>query len=140
MLGYIKPDQEELKLREAREYRAYYCALCSRLQREFGLLFRMILSNDCTFLLICLNALADTERLAERSFRCPGKPFRRKRIRIDPDALHFAACMNYYLFLKKLADGVRDSSSRLKRSILRAAVRIFQSWKRWNENRRPSMI
>lgn len=131
MLGYIKPNKNELKVKEVREYQTYYCALCHALQKEFGFLYRLILSNDCTFLLLCLNALSEEAQLSEVTYRCPGKPFRRQTIQIDAEALHYAACINYYFFLRKIQDEALDARSKIKRGVLNTALRFFKRKKRF---------
>ena len=125
MFGYVRPEKNELKLKEIRQYSSYYCALCDCLQKEFGWIYRLILSNDCTFLFICLNAVMDRSSLETIRSRCPGKPFRRKKSFVNVKALRFAAQINFYLFYRKIIDGIHDSPSKLKRLALRLLLTII---------------
>ena len=58
MYGYIKPEKSELKGRDIARYTSYYCVLCHVLGKRFGGLYRLMLSNDMTFLLICLDSVS----------------------------------------------------------------------------------
>ena len=59
MYGYIRPNQDELRIREYTEYRAYYCGLCKCLSAEYGEIARSVLSYDCTFIALLLAADMD---------------------------------------------------------------------------------
>ena len=50
MFGYIRPLEGELKVREQREYRGYYCGLCKSIGARYGQIERLSLSYDCAFL------------------------------------------------------------------------------------------
>lgn len=65
MFGYVIPNQGELKVRELEEYRAWYCGLCQRLQKDHGILGRISLNYDMTFLALCyLPCMSRTRRSA----------------------------------------------------------------------------
>ena len=72
MYGYIRPNQDELKIREYTEYRAYYCGLCKCLSAEYGEIARSVLSYDCTFIALLLSGLDGTDNVQKR--RCVYKP------------------------------------------------------------------
>ena len=44
MLGYVKIDKGELKVREYEVYTGYYCGVCKSIGRRYGQLPRMVLS------------------------------------------------------------------------------------------------
>ena len=46
MLGYVKIDKGELKVREYEVYCGYYCGICKSIGRRYGQLPRMALSYD----------------------------------------------------------------------------------------------
>ena len=54
MFGYVMANRPELKIREYDRYRAYYCGLCRALKKEYGLLGRLTLNYDMTFLVMLL--------------------------------------------------------------------------------------
>ena len=51
MFGYVKPDKSELRIKEYETYKAVYCALCKELGKRYGLMSRLTLNYDYTFLL-----------------------------------------------------------------------------------------
>ena len=68
MYGYIQPNQDELRIREYTEYRAYYCGLCKCLSAEYGEIARSVLSYDCTFIALLLSGLAGTDDVQKRRY------------------------------------------------------------------------
>lgn len=109
MFGYIRPYKPELLVKDFECYRGVYCSLCKQLGKSFGLLSRLTLSYDCTFLaLLCLS-------LEEN---CPG--FRKGRCVVNPfkkcsycgggeEALTFCAAVAVVMTYHKLRDDLRDS-------------------------------
>ena len=57
MFGYIKADKPEMKIKEFEIYKAVYCSLCKELGKSYGLLARLTLSYDFTFLALLNMAL-----------------------------------------------------------------------------------
>ena len=83
MYGYIQPNQDELRIREYTEYRAYYCGLCKCLSAEYGEIARSVLSYDCTFIALLLSGLAGTDDVQKR--RCVYKPLSKPRLAAAAD-------------------------------------------------------
>lgn len=107
MYGYIQPNQDELKIREYTEYRAYYCGLCKCLGAEYGETARSALNYDCTFIALLLSGLAGTDDV--RECRCGYKPLSKPRLAASlDDTLRFAADMDILLAYYKLEDDWRD--------------------------------
>lgn len=130
MLGYVRPDKNELKLKEIRVYQSYYCSLCHKLGKEFGFIYRMILSNDMTFLLICMDSLLDEKENV--TSRCPGNPFRKTTAHINCEALRYAAYLNYYLCCRKLMDTAFDTRNTVKKYIALLLYRVMNTKKRYS--------
>ena len=57
MFGYITVNKDELKIKDYRRYRAFYCGVCHSLGEYYGLSGRMTLTYDMTFMAIVLSAL-----------------------------------------------------------------------------------
>lgn len=138
MFGYIRCDKDELKWKDYRQYSQYYCALCHTIGRKFGLLYRVTLSNDATFLLICMDALSEhTETVSKR---CPTNPLKKTIVDVNSEIAEYVACLNFYLMQRKIIDSMQDTKSKIKRSILRhihAFVvhnRAYLNWSRQEEN------
>ena len=97
MYGYIQPNQDELRIREYTEYRAYYCGLCKCLSAEYGEIARSVLSYDCTFIALLLSGLAGTDDVQKR--RCVYKPLSKPRLTAAADdMLRFAADMDVLIY------------------------------------------
>ena len=110
MYGYIQPNQDELRIREYTEYRAYYCGLCKCLSAEYGEIARSVLSYDCTFIALLLSGLAGTDDVQKR--RCVYKPLSKPRLAATADdMLRFAADMDVLLAYYKLEDDWRDDKN-----------------------------
>ena len=52
MFGYVTVNRPELKVKDLELYRSYYCGLCAELYRRHGRFGQILLSYDCTFLLL----------------------------------------------------------------------------------------
>ncbi len=61
MFGYVNVLKDELKVCDYNTFRAYYCGLCKSLGKNNGIVSRLGLSYDMTFLLIVLSALSEDE-------------------------------------------------------------------------------
>ncbi|MDO5409648.1 MAG: DUF5685 family protein [Lachnospiraceae bacterium] len=73
MFGYVNVNQQELKIREYRRYRGFYCGLCRSLRNNYGITSRLSLSYDITFLVILLTSLYEPQT-TEKMLRCPVHP------------------------------------------------------------------
>lgn len=113
MFGYVRPNRMEMKLKDINRYSSYYCALCDQIGRDYGILSRFLLSYDVTFLLICLDSLFQ-EGKEQRKVRCPYNILQTKTVTVAPQALRYAAFINYWLVVQKLADDYYDDESRWK--------------------------
>lgn len=121
MFGYIKPYNQELKLKEIQRYSGCYCALCDQLKRDYGFWSRFILNYDVTFLLICLDYFSSEEK-DTRKIRCPYNPMRVKRTKLSPESIQYSAFINYWLVAEKLKDDITDERSLWKRLLYKFIV------------------
>lgn len=108
MFGYVIPLREELKVRELGNYQAVYCGLCHTLGRRYGLVARMFLSYDFTFLAMILANPLDKPAIEHR--RCIACPIRGKDVCISRYNLDVSADESVILSYWKLQDNVMDSS------------------------------
>ena len=120
MFGYITVNRPELKVKELELYRSYYCGLCAELHRRYGRKGQLLLSYDCTFLLILLTGTYEPEE-TEKLRRCivhPAIVHRETSSRFT----EYAADMNVLLAWLKAADDWRDEhkqSAKLMAMLLR---------------------
>lgn len=123
MFGYIRFDRNELKLKEYRLLRAYYCGLCHRLGTVAPVL-KLKLSYDMTFLSLCL-ACAVHEKPQFKKKWCPNHPTQKTLYAVSP-SLDIAADLFLFLSVFKLEDNARDGErirAGLAMSVLKAAYK-----------------
>ena len=112
MFGYVFPNQDELKVRELREYKAYYCGLCRCLKKEYGIFGQITLNYDMTFLGMLLTALYEPDIICKNS-RCIMHPMCRHQ-NIKSVYMEYAAAMNVVLTYYKCKDDWKDEHKLLK--------------------------
>ena len=112
MFGYVMANRPELKIREYDRYRAYYCGLCRALKKEYGLLGRLTLNYDMTFLVMGLAGLYEPES-CRVCRRCIAHPVS-KHEEITSEVSAYAADMNIILAYYNLLDDWRDDRKPLK--------------------------
>lgn len=124
MVGYVSVNMEELKIKEYREYKGWYCGLCEKMGAHGGVCGRMTLSYDMTFLYMLLASLYD-EKVERRQLHCPLHPLT-KHLACESAAGEYVADMGillrYYDLLDDWADE-RKAGSRVLSAALRERVR-----------------
>ena len=106
MFGYVRPSDGRLTEADRETFRGAYCGLCHTLGRRYGLVGRMILNYDLTFLAMVLSR--GTGETCDR--RCAVHPFRKRRCAAGDPAFDTAADMSVILTWWQLRDGVADHS------------------------------
>ena len=110
MFGYVKINKPEMKVKEYEAYRGLYCSLCRSLGKNFGVLSRLTLSYDITFLLLVRLSLGLTV-LEFRKGRCPFSPSKKCNYCINgEEELRFSAAVSMMLFYYKIKDNIADGS------------------------------
>lgn len=112
MYGYIVANQDELRGREMKEYRRFYCGLCHALRGRCGLIGQCSVNYDSTFLAILLTGLYDQEN-ATHSKRCVVHPLKPQEY-LTNDAIRYAADMNVVLTYLKCRDDWKDEKKSLR--------------------------
>ena len=107
MLGYVKTDSQELRMREYQYYRALYCGLCHRMGKCTGNCSRMTLSYDFVFLAAVRLSLTG-EKPTIKKQRCLLHPLRPRPTAQKCEALDYCADASALLVYHKLLDDLRD--------------------------------
>lgn len=110
MFGYVTANEPELKVREYREYKAYYCGLCHVLKKRYGFAGQMTLTYDMTFLVMLLTSLYERDPVTEQH-RCKAHPLRSQKMLMN-EFTDYAADMNMLLTYHHLMDDWKDEKSK----------------------------
>ncbi|MCD7827211.1 MAG: DUF5685 family protein [Clostridiales bacterium] len=110
MFGYIKTHRPELKVWEDEAYKGIYCSLCRELGKRYGVVSRLFLSYDSTFLALTLMSLTD-KKICFNKKRCPFNPAKKCQMCSESqDEIAFAADISVLLLYFKIRDNIRDST------------------------------
>ena len=109
MFGYINVYKPELKIKDYLKYRGYYCGLCQKLQEQYGMLGKMTLSYDMTFLIVLLSSLYEPETL-DKDSRCIVHPIQKRKM-LTNEVTEYAAAMNIVLMYYKFMDDWKDDKN-----------------------------
>lgn len=130
MVGYISVNMDELKIKEYREYRGWYCGLCRQLAKKGGASARLTLSYDMTFLYMLLGSLYD-EKVTRVECRCPLHPVM-KHLACETGAAEYAADMgillSYYDLLDDWADEKKFSSKAVSLALKKKVKEIAEKY------------
>lgn len=125
MLGYVKIDKGELKVREYEVYTGYYCGVCKSIGRRYGQLPRMVLSYDAAFLAILLASLSDEIDTPVQE-HCIAHPVIKKKTVIRNRAIDYAGDVMLILAWYKLADDAADEGKVYAKPVMLMMKRIFR--------------
>ena len=132
MFGYVTIYEPELKVKDLKKYKAYYCGLCRALKEDYGFMGQMTLTYDMTFAVILLTSLYESTAEAERH-RCKVHPVK-KQLMLKNEITSYAAAMNVLLAYYHMEDDWNDehkvSSLMTKSLIYRKAERISEQYPR----------
>lgn len=121
MLGYIRTETPELRLREYERYRALYCGLCRHMGKCTGQCSRMALSYDFVFLAAIRMSLLNEPLKIEKK-RCFIHPLKKRSMVINSPTLRYCADASALLTYHKFKDDLQDESGMKK---LRARLSLF---------------
>ena len=125
MLGYVKIDKGELKVREYEVYTGYYCGICKSIGKRYGQLPRMALSYDAAFLAVLLASLSEESDMPVQE-HCIAHPFIQKKTVIRNRAVDYAGDVMLILAWYKLADDASDDGKVYAKATMKLLGRIFR--------------
>ena len=102
MFGYVTVCEPELKVKDFKKYRAYYCGLCHNLKERYGSIGQMMLTYDMTFIIILLTSLYETETKS-LSLRCKVHPVKKQEMLVN-EMTEYAADMNMIMAYYHMKD------------------------------------
>ena len=140
MFGYVTVCEPELKVKDLKKYRAYYCGLCRTLKEDYGFMGQMTLTYDMTFAVILLSSLYETTTKHEEH-RCKVHPAKRQHM-LQNEITSYAA-MNVLLAYYHMEDDWQDDrkvSSLMTKSLIQGkAKKIIEKYPRQSEIIRKSL-
>jgi len=125
MLGYVRIDKGELKVREYEIYTGYYCGVCKSIGHRYGQLPRMALSYDAAFLAVLLESLSDKPDVPTQE-HCIAHPVGKKKTIIRNKAIDYAADVMLILAWYKLIDDANDEGKAYAKGTMLLLKRIFR--------------
>ena len=132
MFGYVTVCEPELKVKDLKKYKAYYCGLCRILKEEYGFMGQMTLTYDMTFAVILLSSLYESQTETQMH-RCKVHPVK-KQYMLTNGITSYAAAMNVLLAYYHMEDDWNDEhkvSSLMTKSLIRGkAARITGQYPR----------
>ena len=141
MFGYVTICEPELKVKDLKKYRGYYCGLCRVLKEEYGFMGQMTLTYDMTFAIILLSSLYETVADMEMH-RCKAHPVK-KQMMLKNEITSYAAAMNVLLAYYHMDDDWRDDrkiTSFMTKSVIHGKVKkIIEQYPRQSEAIRTSL-
>ena len=141
MFGYVTVCEPELKVKDLKKYRAYYCGLCRTLKEDYGFMGQMTLTYDMTFAVILLSSLYETIAKHEER-RCKVHPVKRQHM-LRNEITSYAAAMNVLLAYYHMEDDWQDDrkvSSLMTKSLIQGkAKKTIEKYPRQSEIIRKSL-
>lgn len=125
MFGYIVANQEELKLKEYKRYRSFYCGLCRVLRKRYGLKGQLTLSYDMTFLIMILDALYEMPTKQE-THACLMHPMEKHAMLMN-EITDYVADIEVLLAYYKARDDWKDERSLKARAYEKALQKNARS-------------
>jgi hypothetical protein len=112
MFGYVVTNSDELKVKEWKEYKAFYCGLCHSLRNRHGIKGQITLNYDCVFIAILLTGLYEPKTEEEKKF-CPLHPMGKRTI-LSNEMIDYVSDLDIMLAYHNLKDGWQDEKNVLK--------------------------
>ena len=107
VFGYIRAEKPELKVKEYEMYKAVYCSLCRTLGRYYGVMARLTLSYDFTFLALLNMSLKEECECIERK-RCAFNPLKKCNYCKSDKCLKMPSAAAMVMLYYKLKDNIAD--------------------------------
>lgn len=128
MFGYIKPQKEELRVRENECYNATYCGLCHSMGKTCGKSFCGALSYDFVFLAVVrMSVLGEKPEIEYK--RCIAHPLRKRASVKNNKSLEYCSATAALLGYGKCLDDIADERG-FKRFKARLSLPFFKRARR----------
>lgn len=119
VFGYVRPQADELRVKEYAWYRAVYCGLCRSMEKNISPLLSLTLRYDYVLLAMTRMLLCDEHGSVEMH-RCMANPLHKKPMLADSETLSFCAACAAMLAYDSVLDNIQDEHGAV-RFLYRAA-------------------
>lgn len=131
MFGYIKPFKPDLKISEFEIYKANYCRLCKCLGKDFGIVSKLLLNYDCTFLAMISVAKNSQTKIKLTKKICTCNPLKRcNYVTENDESFKFAAAVDVIMSYYKIYDNIIDAKGIKKLKFYPLKFLFSRSYKR----------
>ncbi len=118
MFGYIKPDRDNLLVKDLTLYKAVYCGLCTTIRKNVSIILPLKLSYDFVFLTMMREAITEEKQVMIKG-RCNYNPFKKVAYSIPKESALFTANSALILTTLNIKDDLSDSDTHLfKKAVL----------------------
>ena len=117
MFGYIKPDKENLYVKELNLYKAVYCGLCETIKKKISCILPMTLSYDFVFLTMTRASLVGETSIVKKG-KCKYNPFKTVCYCIPEESALFAGRVALILTYLNILDDINDSDTAILKKLL----------------------
>lgn len=111
MFGYVNVYKDELRWKEFKQYKYYYCAVCNELRRRYGRMLSAFLSYEAVFTLILLDDFCLEEKAQRVTLGCQFDFVKIGEIILNKKLLNYVAWINLHLARWKLYDDWIDDKN-----------------------------
>lgn len=109
MFGYIRPYEDEMKVKQLKLYRCLYCGLCRSAGKHISIFSRFFLSYDYTLFAAVRMIFENTPYTFEEK-RCGWHLFSKKKVVADNNVLALSSAIFSILTYYKIKDNIKDES------------------------------
>ena len=124
MIGTIRPSRKYMTKDLLKEYKKYYCGLCTGMERCAGRLARFFVNYDLCFAYILADAVSMADD--ENKGRCPFNPFRKVVYKDNGELLDYIAKLNYMLTYHKFLDDIVDDGNLIAKIVTRCMKKKYE--------------
>ncbi|MBR5323107.1 MAG: hypothetical protein IKU48_06145 [Clostridia bacterium] len=108
MFGYVRPNKNELKVKEFELYKSTYCGLCRVMGKRYSYIYKMSLNYDFVFMTL-LRLYVNPEKVSFSQSRCIAHPTKKKNMMNENEALKFTADVGVIMLYHDLLDKINDN-------------------------------
>lgn len=116
MFGYIKPDKENLYVKELHLYKAVYCGLCDTIKKKVSFILPMTLSYDFVFLTM-VRATLTSEGSVIKKGSCKYNPFKKVSYCTPMESALFSGRTALLLTYLNILDDINDKDTNIFKKI-----------------------